>query len=92
MQRGEELARQSENALRLAKQRLEFARKRLEEEQALELEEMAKENRRKLAEAIITELELTENLSEAAPEIPCLALANTVHKPHHREGPTGSMM
>ena len=31
MQRREELARQSENALRLAKQRHEFARKRLEE-------------------------------------------------------------
>ena len=65
MQRREELERQSENALRLAKQRHEFARKRLEEEQALQLEEMAEENRRKLAEAKSTELELTENLSEA---------------------------
>ena len=68
MQRREELARQSENALRLAKQRHEFARKRLEEEQALQLEEMADENRRKLAEARTTELELTENLSEAPDE------------------------
>ena len=69
MQRREELARwKSENALRLAKQRHEFARKRLEEEQALQLEEMAEENRRKLAEARITELELTENLSEAPDE------------------------
>ena len=68
MQRREELARQSEHALRLAKQRHEFARKRLEEEQALQLEEMAEENRRKLAEARITELELTENLSEAPDE------------------------
>ena len=68
MQRREELARQSENALRLAKQRHEFARKRLEEEQALQLEEMAEENRRKLAEARITELELTENLSEVPDE------------------------
>ena len=68
MQRREELARQSENALRVAKQRHEFARKRLEEEQALQLEEMAEENRRKLAEARITELELTENLSEAPDE------------------------
>ena len=65
---GEELARQSENALRLAKQRHECARKRLEEEQALQLEEMSKENRRKLAEATITELELTELLSEAPDE------------------------
>ena len=68
IQRREELARQSENALRLAKQRHEFARKRLEEEQALQLEEMAEESRRKLAEARITELELTENLSQAPDE------------------------
>ena len=68
MQRREELARQSENALRLAKQRHEFARKRLEEEQALQLEKTEEENRRKLAEARITELELTENLSEAPDE------------------------
>ena len=68
MQRREELERQNENALRLPKQRHEFARKRLEEEQALQLEEMAEENRRKLAEAKITELELTENLSEAPDE------------------------
>ena len=57
-----------EGALRLAKQRHEFARKRLEEKQALQLEEMAEENRRKLAEAKITELQLTENLSEASDE------------------------
>ena len=58
----------SENALRLTKQRHEFARKRLEEEQALQLEEMAEENRRTLAEAKRTKLELTENLSEAPDE------------------------
>ena len=68
MQRREEPARQSENALRLAKQRHEFAWKRLEEEQALELKKMVEENRRKLAEARITDLELTENLSEAPDE------------------------
>ena len=67
MQRREELERQGENALGSAKQRHEFALKRSEEEQALQLEEMA-ENRRKLAEARITELELTENLSEAPGE------------------------
>ena len=44
MQRREELERQSENALRLAKQRHEFARKRIEEEQELQLEEMAEKN------------------------------------------------
>ena len=65
MQPREERERNSENALRLAKQRHGPALKRLEEEQALQLDEMAEENRRKLAEARITELELTENLSEA---------------------------
>ena len=53
-----------ENALRLAKQRHEFSLKCLEEEQALQLEQKAEENRRKLAEARNTELELTDNLSE----------------------------
>ena len=52
MQRREELARQSENALRLAKPRHEFARKRLEEEQALQLEEMAKTSRQTASQRV----------------------------------------
>ena len=61
MHRREELERQNANAIRLAKQKQEVARKqlerekeRLEEEQALQLEEL-EENRRKLAEAKLTE-------------------------------------
>ena len=68
----EELERQKAIAIRLAKQKQEVARKqlerekeRLEEEQALQLEELAEENRRKLAEAKLTDLELNDDLSQA---------------------------
>ena len=74
-QRREELERQNANAIRLAKQKQEVALKqlerekqRLEEEQALQLEELEEENRRKLAEAKLTELELTDDLSQATDE------------------------
>ena len=74
-QRREELERQNANAIRLAKQKQEVARKqlerekeRLEEEQALQLEELEEENRRKLAEAKLTELELTDDLSQVTDE------------------------
>ena len=70
--RREELERQNANAIRLAKQKQEVARKQLErekeqleEEQALQLEELEEENRRKLAEAKLTELELTDDLYQA---------------------------
>ena len=73
--RREELERQNPNAIRLAKQKQEVARKhlerekeRLEEEQALQLEELEEENRRKLAEAKLTELELTDDLSQVTDE------------------------
>ena len=75
-QRREELERQNANAIRLAKQKQEVARKqlerekeRLEEEQALQLQELEEENRRKLAEAKLTELELTDDLSQATDEL-----------------------
>ena len=74
-QRREELERQNANAIRLAKQKQEVARKqlerekeRLEEEQALQLEELEEENRRKLAEVKLTELELTDDLSQVTDE------------------------
>ena len=41
----------------------------MEEEQALQLEELEEENRRKLAEAKLTELELTDDLSQATDEL-----------------------
>ena len=70
-QRREELERQNANAIRLAKQKQVVARKqlerekeRLEEEQPFQLEELEDENRRKLAEAKLTELELTDDLSQ----------------------------
>ena len=75
-QRREELERQNANAIRLAKQKQEVARKqlerereRLEEEQALQLQELEEENRRKLAEAKLTELELTDDFSQASDEL-----------------------
>ena len=74
--RREELERQNAIAIRLGKQKQEVARKqmdrekeRLEEEQALQLEELEEENRRKLAEAKLTELELTDDLSRATDEL-----------------------
>ena len=70
-QRREELERQNANAIHLAKQKQEVARKqlerekeRLEEEQALQLQELAEENRRKLAKA-----KLTDDLSQATDEL-----------------------
>ena len=73
--RREELERQNANAIRLAKQKQEVARKqlerereRLEEEQALQLEQLEEENRQKLAEAKLTELELTDDLSQVTDE------------------------
>ena len=75
-QRREELERQNANAIRLAKQKQEVARKqlerereRLEEEQALQLQELEEENRRKLAEVKLTELELTDDFSQASDEL-----------------------
>ena len=75
-QRREELERQNANAIRLAKQKQEVARKQLErererseEEQALQLQELEEENRRKLAEAKLTELELTDDFSQASDEL-----------------------
>ena len=44
---------------------MEREKERLEEEQALQLEELEEKNRRKLAEAKLTELELTDDLSQA---------------------------
>ena len=74
--RREELERQNANAIRLAKQKQEVARKqldrekeRLEEEQALQLEELEVANRRKVAEAKLTEIELTDDLSKATDEL-----------------------
>ena len=70
--RREQLKRQHANTIRLAKQKQEVAQKHLErekepleEEQALLLEELEKENRRKFAEVKLTELELTDDLSQA---------------------------
>ena len=76
IQRREELERQNANAIRLAKQKQEVARKqlerereRLEEEQTLQLQELEEENRRNLAQAKLTELELTDDLSRATDEL-----------------------
>ena len=78
-QRKEEIERQNEAALRIAKQQQELELERLQEEQellrlrtdrlkkeqALRVEQLEEENRKKLAEATLTELELTENLSDS---------------------------
>ena len=53
----------------VARKQLEREKERLEEEQALQLEELEEENRRKLAEAKLTELELTDELSQATDEL-----------------------
>ena len=52
----------------VARKQLEREKERLKEEQALQLEELEEENRRKLAEAKLTELELTDDLSQATDE------------------------
>ena len=81
-QRKEEKERQNEAALRIAKQQQELELERLQEEQellrlrtdrlkkeqALRVEQLEEENRKKLAEATLTELELTEDLSDSQSE------------------------
>ena len=81
-QRKEEIERQNGAALRIAKQQQELELERLQEEQellrlrtdrlkkeqALRVEQLEEENRKKLAEATLTELELTEDLSDSQSE------------------------
>ena len=81
-QRKEEIERQNEAALRSAKQQQELELERLQEEQeqlrlrtdrlkkeqALRVEQLEEENRKKLAEATLTDLELTEDLSDSQSE------------------------
>ena len=81
-QRKEEIERQNEAALRIAEQQQELELERLQEEQellrlrtdrlkkeqALRVEQLEEENRTKLAEATLTELELTEDLSDSQSE------------------------
>ena len=71
-QRRAEIEKQNEAALRLAKQKqqLELEHQELEllklrKEQALRVEELEEENRRKLAEAILTEMALRDDLSDS---------------------------
>ena len=70
------MERQNANAILLAKQKQEVAQKqlehekeRLQEEKALQLQDLEDENKRKLAEAKLTELELTGDLSQATEKI-----------------------
>ena len=79
-QRKEEIERQNKAALRFAKQQQELKLEqeeqellklrtyRLKKEQALRVEQLEEENRKKLAEATLTELELTEDLSDSQSE------------------------
>ena len=81
-QRKVEIKRQNEAALRITKQQQELELERLQEEQELlrqrtdrhmkeqapRVEQLEEENRRKLAEATLTELELTEDLSDSQSE------------------------
>ena len=71
-QRRAEIEKQNEAALRLAKQKqqLELEHQELEllklrKEQALRVEELEEENRRKLAEATLTEMALRDDLSDS---------------------------
>ena len=71
-QRRAEIEKQNEAALRLAKQKpqLELEQQELEllklrKEQALRVEELEEENRRKLAEAVWTEMALRDDLSDS---------------------------
>ena len=78
-QRREEIEKQKEAALRIAKQHQELELERLQQEQeqlrlradclkkeqALRVEELQEENRKKLAEASLTELELRDDLSDS---------------------------
>ena len=81
-QRKGEIERRNEAALRFAKQQQELELERLQEEQellrlrtdrlkkkqAFPVEQLEEENRKKLAEATLTELELTEDLSASQSE------------------------
>ena len=82
-QRKVEIERQNEASLRIAKQQQELELERLQEEQellrlrtdrlrkeqALQVEQLEEENRKKLAEATLTELELTDDLSDSQSEL-----------------------
>ena len=71
-QRREEIEKQNEAIIRLAKQKQqleieqqELQLQRLRKEQALRVKELEEENRRKLAEATLAEMELREDLSDS---------------------------
>ena len=82
-QRREEIEKQNEAALRIAKQQQELELERLQQEQdqlrlradrlkkeqALRVEELQEENRKKLAEATLTELNLRDDLSDSQPNL-----------------------
>ena len=82
-QRREEIEKQNEAALRIAKQQQELELERLQQEQeqlrlradrlkkeqALRVEELQEENRKKIAEATFTELELRDDLSDSQPNL-----------------------
>ena len=82
-QRKEEIERQNKAALRIAKQEQKLELERLQEEQellrlrtdrlrkeqALRVEQLGEENRKKLAEAAFTELELTDDLPYSQSEL-----------------------
>ena len=63
-QRREEVERQNAAALRLAKQKQELEQETLKKQQALHVAELEEENRQRLAEATLTELQLTDDVSE----------------------------
>ena len=77
------IERQNEAALRISKQQQELELERLQEEQkllrlktdrlrkeqALQVEQLEEENRKNLAEATLTELELTDDLSDSQSEL-----------------------
>ena len=58
----------AEQKQEVVRKQLEREKERLEVEQALQLEELEEENRRKLAEAELPEFELTDDLSQATDE------------------------
>ena len=82
-QRKVEIEKQNEAALRIVKQQQELELGRLQEEQellrlrtdrlrkeqALQVEQLEEENRKKLAEATLIELELTDDLSDSQSEL-----------------------
>ena len=74
-QRREEIEKQNEAALRLTQQKQDLELKRMQQEQerlkeelALRVAEVQEENRKKLAEATLIELELQDDLSETNEE------------------------